>query len=368
MRLACYITKNIKFGLYMKKVILNAVLAVALSLSTYVHSKDTTERYNPYGKPEFVFAPIKDGGDEKAYRGLCFEIPAEIRYTFSPHCSQDKLNYEFFVGKRFFFTGEYVVAPFGDVAKEIMIENGTRLHLIFNKGSSSYMYADHIAPLDQKEHSEISAFKPFSLYPGSKTTVVGVERKDELTYQLDNRRRTRLTKNEIDFLRKIASRYADSGPAIADLLSSHVFEYDDFDKRVVIYGMASQGFSTFWSLRILINDNGDVIPFIATNLRSKEWLFASRYSVSADGFRWDSDKVDFKRRNEHGYVYEWNTSDAGNFGLSLARLMSEAEKSIVRFRGKNAHFDHELSVKQKAEIASLLDLYTLLAQRSQGEK
>lgn len=326
-------------------------------------ANEAKSSFNPKGKDVFVLGKIKDADYDTYYKNICRTLPKETKYTFRAACEDDRLYYSNNVGKRFIFTGVTSKSPFGDIAKEIILEDGQSLYLIYTTNDFGPAY---VQPANKDDFKEIDGFKPGPIYPGSKTMIAAVNMGEELTYTLVNRLGPKMNKAQLSFLRSIADRYQDNGPRIADLLASHVFEYDDFDQRVVVYGDASQGRHTFWSLRLVITDNGDIQPLIVIHYRSKDWLFASKYSISADDLRWSSSDLDFKRRHEDGVIYEWHISQADDLGLSLARKISKSEKAVVRFRGKNSNFDHELSKTQKSQLASLLELYDLLMTRPKG--
>ncbi|MCB5226487.1 hypothetical protein JAO78_006630 [Alishewanella sp. 16-MA] len=350
----------------MKKSALFMLLGFFTSVLTFSsEAKEVRPTFNPQGKEVFILGKLKGADYDSYYKGVCTSLPDAPRYSFRTECEDDGLYYHGNVGKRFIFTGVTSISPIKDIAKEILLEDGQTVYLIYYESGSGPSY---VKPADKEVLKEIDNFQPGPIYPGAKTMITSINRGEELTYSLFHQFGPRMNKAQLSFLRTIAARYPETGPRIADLLASFVFEYDDFDKRVIVYGSSSQGIHNFWSLRLLITNEGDVHPLVAVNYRGDDWLFISQYSVSADEFRWSSNRVNFKRRHENGTVYEWNITDADDFSLSLAKKISKSENAVIRFRGQNSNFDEELSRSQKLELSSLLELYELLIARPNGAK
>lgn len=83
-------------------------------------------------------------------------------------------------------------------------------------------------------------------------------------------------------------------------------------------------------------------------------------SLSADGYRWNSGSLDFKRDNSGGTIWEWNNSPLNQGENEMLNNVASSKNAVIRFRGKDYYDDYKLTEVQKEELASLLEIVRLM--------
>lgn len=89
--------------------------------------------------------------------------------------------------------------------------------------------------------------------------------------------------------------------------------------------------------------------------RGDDWIFAERVTIVMDGQKWESPKLNFRRDNAAGNVWEiafLDMKDVKIFGL--AANIARAQKAIVRFHGRDYFSDLELSDRMKRDLGTMV--------------
>lgn len=118
-------------------------------------------------------------------------------------------------------------------------------------------------------------------------------------------------------------------------------------------------YTLFSEYPFIFKDSGEVYPFVEVLYKADDWLFIDEYSISADGYRWDSSKRTFDRDNSGGTIWEWDTDSLNDEYIKVLSKMANAKSSKIRFRGRQYYADYELTSSQKSELASLIELANL---------
>lgn len=313
-------------------------------------------QYTPQGNEQFVFGEVSDILQKYAYKDVCFSMPTR---SVSIECMDDKLRYSEYVGKKGYYTGS---APYKDsngyIAREAILETGEVIYIIT---SSKYKHVgDKIISL--KEHEKQSNFSPQPIYKGSSVMLTGYSKVSRGNLNVSSQNNHSFTEAEIAAIRHIAALYPTNGARIANLLTTLKVDYDDFEGRTIIAGLPYNNRSSYLSVRIIIKDSGEAYPFMRTYYEADDWLFIKNFSISADGFRWDSARdLDFKRDNAGGKIWEWNSTVLTLDHINMLNKMSSANAAKMRFHGRQYYADYELTEIQKDEIGRLAELAKLIS-------
>jgi hypothetical protein len=311
-------------------------------------------KYDPQGKEEFVFDKVHPQLQRYAYGDLCLKMPEVGKSVF---CYRDRLPYEIYVGKKLYYTDKAPVIDGDSIIREAVIETGDVVYLI---SSTKYKHVgEKIIPLAL--HNKITNFKPVPLVPGSKVMITGYSAISKEEFMVSSQDESSFSQLEIDAIRKIASQNGKHGPIIADLLSTLRVEYDDFEKRTIITHFPFKNEGSFLSLKLVIGDNGQYIPYSVVHYKSDDWLFVKSYSISADGYRWDSPVTSFQRDHSDGKIWEWDTAVLTQPVLNMLEKMGKAKSAKIRYQGNQYYADYELTPAQKKELTALVDVAKLLS-------
>ena len=309
--------------------------------------------YKPGDREEFIFAKLAPQLQKYGYDDVCFEFPLMSVYR---NCSQDKLDYDDYVGKRGYYANDPATTNKNHIIRKATLENGKVLYLV--KSDTLHHVGDDFISLE--EHLEITAFSPQPIVEGSNVTVTGYSNLNRGDLSVSSQNKHTYSKAELEFIRDIAKSKPKYQGRIADLLSTLYIEYDDISGIATIKGIPQNNKSSYLSVKINVDSNKKATPLMSVYYEAKSWLFIHSFIVAADKFRWQSPKLNFKKDNSYRKIWEWNsfylTSEANNALLKLAA----AKKPIVRFRGSDYYNDYTLTPVQQKELNSLLELNELL--------
>lgn len=313
----------------------------------------TSFTYSPEGKKQFAFAEMSEGLQKFGYGDLCFEMPTR---SYANDCLLNKLPYDKYVGKKGFYTDR---KPFKDysgyVVQEAVLETG---EVIYLATSTKYKHVGNkIVPL--AEYEKIVNFKPEPIYKGAEVLLTGYNKTSKGYINVSSQKNHSFTEREIEAIRSIASKYPNNGSKIADLLTTLIVDYDDFEGRTIVYAPPYNNRKSYLSIKIIFKDSGEVYPFVVSHYQADDWLFVNGYSISADGYRWDSPKLDFKRDHSGGTIWEWANQSLTPSYINVLTKMANADKAKIRFRGQEYYSDYELSAAQKTELSNLLKIVDL---------
>lgn len=340
-------------------------LVVALTLSISACQSTSTQTaisqskqlpkfvYTPQGQEQFVFAEVPDKLQKYAYTDLCLQLPKK----HPSECGLNKLDYNNYVGKK----GYYVDTPEkkyrgGYVLREAVLETG---EVVYLKSSTKYKHVGKNF-ISLAEHNKISNFEPEPITKGSVVTITGYSKSSLDRLNVSSQNTHSFTEDEIKAIQRIASKHPKNGARIADLLTTLKVDYDAFEGRTVITHLPFNNKESYLSLKVIVMDNGEFHPWVTSFYTAKDWLFVDSYSVSANGYRWNSGSLDFKRDHTGRIIWEWNNSPLNNEKREMLSKMASSDKSIVRFRGKDYYDDYELTKLQKKELSSLLKVIELM--------
>lgn len=91
-----------------------------------------------------------------------------------------------------------------------------------------------------------------------------------------------------------------------------------------------------------------------------DWLFVRSWKVAADDYRWESPAHKFQRDHASGSVWEWVDFSPTDSDLSMIKRLANAEKSTIRFKGKQYYRDEVIGYFQKADLNNMLALHELM--------
>jgi hypothetical protein len=333
-----------------------------LRLATeHISNNNEVLKYDPKELEEFVFKEQPKGIQKHRYRNICFKIPVKS----DNECYEDKLNYSEYVGKKGYFINNKKISIGGtyskDYLREAVIETGIKIYIKFIESSmyeSTYIISikEHKVEQDKKyafnKFLEENINKP--LVKGSTVKILGAY-KLQPYIKISGIHKTS-TPDTIRRIRDIAGTKPKHEIRIAELLISLGLNYDEFNQK---YKVSGQGKNPL-SINISIDKDFNITPIVRTRYDAEDWLFVKSISIAADDFRWKGPKLKTKRDNARGKVWEWSNSYLSEEWFTALQKLSNSNKGTVRFHGRDYYNDVVLSIEQKTEISSLIELYILL--------
>jgi hypothetical protein len=306
--------------------------------------------YDPQGREEFVFDEVPKVLQEYAYKDFCYSIPDRNAYE----CTGDQLDYEYYYGKRGYYTDKKPIRKGQHLLREAILENGLKIYAI-SSTKFSHVGKDRI-PL--KDFMERKNFVAYPIVEGATAMVTGYSKnlKDQL--MISTNKDASYSEDAIKAIQRVAAQHPKNGAKIADLMTTLRVKYDDFEGRTTISGFPYNNEDSYISLRMVIPDDGRIIPVVDTHYEAQDWLFVKSYSVKADDFKWRSSDLTFKRDNASGKIWEWNNSILTDDTKTMLNAIASAETATVRFQGRY-YDDYTVTAKQQAEIRSLLKILEL---------
>lgn len=95
---------------------------------------------------------------------------------------------------------------------------------------------------------------------------------------------------------------------------------------------------------------------------SRQWIFATRFTIAADDYRWEPPATNAWRRNVWGdTVLEAISAPISSNMREAAEQLATAERGVVRFYGRSRTVDRELTARSKHDLAAMLELYDALS-------
>ncbi|TXH94750.1 MAG: hypothetical protein E6Q75_12125 [Rheinheimera sp.] len=327
---------------------------VPSAVTNQIQNSQKAFTYAPEGREEFVFGNVSPALQKYAYGDVCFKMPVS---SVAVDCLMNRLPYEKYVGKRGFFTDKAAFEDLYDhVVREAILETGEVIYVVKSK---KYQHVgDTFIPLE--EHNKISSFKPVPIVKGAKTIITGYSNISRGKLNVSSQNGHGFSEAEIEAIRNIASKYPKHSARLADLLSTLSVKVDDFDKKTIISHLPYNNKETFVSIRLVINEDGKYTPFIVVHYQAEDWLFVQNYAISADGFRWDSPKLQFERDHTGGRIWEWSTTSLDDDKLSMLEKLATATSAKIRFHGQQYYNDYELTPVQKQELSALVEVVKIL--------
>ncbi len=306
--------------------------------------------YSPSGKEEFVFNE-KDASLQKyGYDKFCPDTSTFACYN--------RLPYKTHVGtKGYFDTEKPVKKDFsGYEFYPVVLENGNKYYFVSNKKyGGKYGTLSPIISLSQ--YNEVNSFSSEPLVPGSDIHLVSNEVSyGSRLYKLSNGEL--VSEKRLKLLREVSSRYGNT-PEIAGLLLGMTIDKDEVENR---YFISPQGDSLRSEAKMYIgvNDEKQWLRF-KVKYYGDDWLFVNSYKVAADDYRWQSPKMEFKRDNSSGDVWEWVDISATSKEIEVAKKLANADKSTIRFQGSKYYSDKDLDGDQKKSLLNVLKLFELMS-------
>lgn len=309
--------------------------------------------YSPEGREEFVFGAVSPTLQQFAYEDICFKKPVN---SIARDCSSNRLPYKEYVGKRGFFTGEQSFKDSFGHTLEAVLETGEIIHIV---KSDKYKHVGETF-ISMKEHNKISGFKPIPIVQGAKTIITGYSDVIRGNLNVSSQNKHSFSESEIDAIKYISAMRPKHSARIADLLSTLNVDVDEFNNNKVVSYLPYNNKESFISVRVIITPAGNYTPFVEVHYQGEDWLFVRNYSVSADGFNWDSPNLSFERDHSRGTVWEWNTTSLNVDVLSMLDKLSSSSSAKIRFYGQQYYKDYDLTQDQKKELSSLIEFLKIL--------
>lgn len=313
--------------------------------------------FSSSGKEVFVFALKQEDLQRDSYDKVCDAMP-DSWYDWDK-CHGDKFSYKKYAGMKGVYTDrEPKQFDSGYFAREALLENGETVYVVSSEDrNSGYNNIISLA-----EHERIVNFKPEKLMAGSKVSIIGVNLSSG-NYEVSSQNGHTFSGEEIDALRRIAGRYRpEVGARIADLMSTLKVDYDDFEQITKVSYLPYKNEESLISLKVIVDQSGNFLPALEAMYYGSDWLFVTGYSVSADGKKYDFNDEEWSRDNSSRSVWEWHTRPLLEKELEALESIARANRSVIRFRGKQYFADHELTATQKEELRNLTELVRLLNQ------
>jgi hypothetical protein len=318
--------------------------------SVSVSAPEISFIYDPQGREEFVFDEVPEILQQYAYKDICFSVPERGSYE----CSGHQLAYDKYFGKRGFYTDRAPIRKGDSILREAVLETG---EMIYTVSSTKY---SHVG----KDRLPMEMFlkrKNFVSYPivaGAEAIVTGYSKTRKESLTVSTNEDSSYTLNEVKAIQKIASQHPRNGAEMADLMTTLHVKYDEFEGRTTISGYPFNNKDSYLSLRLVIKDDGTIIPFVAAYYKADDWLFVESYSVKADEFKWRSGSLKFERDHTSGTIWEWNNTVLTEELNNMLNEIAAADTATVRFHGRY-YDDHSVTPKQQEELSSLLRLLEL---------
>jgi len=307
------------------------------------------------GAEEFVFDEVPEILREYAYKDICFSLPKSGTYE----CSGHQLAYDKYVGKRGYYTPTKFPVRMGDyVLRHVILETGEMVYLV---SSPKYSHVGDTR-MPYEEYKKRKEFVPYPIVEGASVLVTGYSEyfKNKDRFNVSSTKDNFLSIEEINAIQHIAKQHPKNGVRIADLMTMLSVDYDDFEGRTTISSFPFNNEKSYLSLRIIIKDDGTIIPFVTTYYKAENWLFVSDYSVKADDYKYRSDSLKFERDNSAGTIWEWNNTLVDDKSLGMLKKVANAKSATIRFNGQQYYNDHDFTAAQQKDLRNLIELVELL--------
>lgn len=310
--------------------------------------------YEPAGREEFVFAEKAEPLQKFGYDSFCPDTK-----TFA---CRKRLSYEKYVGTKGYFVS---TAPahsdvFGYEFYAVVLESGERYFYVSRKKDGRYGALAPIVSLAQPsgqssltQPQESKAFTPEPLVAGSAILLTRLEQSNSArSYALSNGKS--INEAKLGNIRQLVARFG-GNPALGALLLETDIEKDEVEDRYFIQPVGS---ALRPEARLYIGvDAHKVWLRFKVKYYADDWLFVSSYKVAADGYRWQSPKLEFERDHSSGSVWEWVDVAAGAKEIEVAKALCSAQTATIRFQGKQYYDEATLQDDQKRSIQTMLNLY-----------
>ena len=150
---------------------------------------------------------------------------------------------------------------------------------------------------------------------------------------------------------------------IVTLLGDTHIEYDDFEEIVRIkpapYLFIGGHEDPIVEIRILWEkDNPTALATI--KYTGESWLFADRYTLIANGERFESPTAEFQR-DSYTKVYEWRTVSFDAAQQELVDAILADGDAKIRFYGNQYYHDENFGPMNRRTLAMMSDLWKLLS-------
>ena len=295
--------------------------------------------YAPNGRPEIILTHTD------SYTSY---------FTRSPKMGASIRNWaQYSMMRGYFVTEEPIVEVFNDYY-EIMLENGETIYYEVDKDENlekKFGSWANVMWYDDYKKATGNVGRP--IYEGSSITIASYDKKyDCYTTNTGVNVYAKTLKNINTFVSTLSSHKRE----VFEKLIKYNVEYKEFDDKYFI--SYDDGFKTCVSVYLgRIKDK--VWGRFKVRYHGYDWIFAESYGVLADGYKYNSGKVEFDRHNSDKV---WEASDeklVGNI-YTAAQEISKSQKAIVRLYGRSGVKDFVVPRTQKKDLGEILELYSLI--------
>lgn len=313
------------------------------------HKSEPGYIFNPHGKESFVLKDKKETDQRRGYRRFC-------HHTRSLNC-QNKLPYLRFVGMRGFFDTQEPIKTANPNYEyhPVIFENGDKYFFLSVKFEGG-KYGEK-SPIESLSFAQNIDKQP--IVPNSDISVVGQYRSFGNAFlKLSNGQV--LTEKQLSYIRDISAKSDNPNEVSQLLLGTNIENHSAYDSYMISSKLGQS--KQFVDLLIGLNEKQPWLRFKVRYEGEKE-LGLNAYSIVADSFSWRSPTLAFEKKGGDSKFTESFEVLANNREIKNIKALASASKATVQLHGQSKSVHKLLKQEQKDQLANMLELYQLLAQK-----
>ncbi|WP_316899134.1 hypothetical protein [Pseudodesulfovibrio indicus] len=296
--------------------------------------------YSPDGKPEIIFT----------------HKPSDnytINFVYSPGSYNNVSNWGKYSMMRGYFVSETPIEKSLQNYYEIKLQSGETIYYKTDtdEGLDQHFWIAHI--MWYKDYLKKENSKGDPIVEGSSVTLTSYDKTYD-RYMTSTGKEIYAT--HLDNIRNFVSTLSKNKAQIAEMLIDYQIKYKEFDNKYFISN--HDGYKTSVSAYIGRIDK-EVCGRFELTYHASDWLFAYKYGVVADGYRYESPRLKFDHDNSD-VIWEISDEPLTDALYALGTKISTSNKAIVRFYGKGGTSDFTVPQAQKKELQDILELYKLI--------
>lgn len=317
-------------------------------------------KYDPKGKIEFVFTELDAEKQKDGYPAFCFN-----KYAVST-CDHpyDRPKYSDYYGLK----GYLIDSNSGS---EVIFENGTKAYLtsklsreIKDKERRFKIYGDNIYLKGEfgltsiELYNEKKNFKQEPLFKGSSIKITDIEHGTFNDFLILSNGE-KIKSDSLSNIREVA-RTLKYKKGIDEILTKITIGKDEFEENYFLKTSKEEN-ESYLRFYIGLNEKQSWLR-LKIKYHASNWLFVNKIKTLADGKRWESSQLDFKRDNEAGEIWEWIDIPVTKNDKIYTTIKNglNSKNFTIRFVGDKYHDD--LSVNNKKENKEIIKLFELINQ------
>ncbi len=305
--------------------------------------------FNPGGKESFLLKEKTVAEQKNGYRRFC-------QNTQKLNC-RNKLPYLRYVGLKGYFDTQQPIKTANPNYEyhPVVLENGDKYFFLslkseggkYGHGSSikSLSFAQNIQKRPLIESSSINIIGEYSSF-------------GETFLKLSNDQV--ITKKQLSYIKEISGKSFKPNE-VSELLLDTTIERNEAYGSYLISSKAKNS-KNLISLLIGLNTDQPWLRF-KVGYQGANKLDLNAYSIVADSLTWRSPKLAFEKKKSSPQFIESFEVLANNREIENIQALANASKASIQLHGDRKSVQELLKVDQKKQLANMITLYQLLAQK-----